>query len=132
MTLILQHTPSASLADMTLLGQGSNDYAGTTLASAGDLDDDGHADLLVGAYNNDTSGAASGCVYLLYGPPSASMSLADSGTVFLGESIGDLLGYSAAGNADLDGDGAADILIGAASSDLVASDAGAVYLFSGW
>ncbi|MSP24306.1 MAG: hypothetical protein EXR75_03905 [Myxococcales bacterium] len=31
----------------------------------------------------------------------------------------------------LDGDGRADILIGAATSDLVASDAGAVYLFRG-
>lgn len=127
---ILEDT-SASVADMTLLGQGSNDYAGTTLASAGDLDGDGRVELLVGAYNNDTAGAAAGCLYLLYGPPSAAMSLVDAEVTFLGESIGDLLGFSAAANADLDGDGAADIVIGAASSDLVASDAGAVYLFSG-
>jgi hypothetical protein len=42
-----------SLADATLLGNRGTNYAGVSVSGAGDVDGDGHDDVLVGADGND-------------------------------------------------------------------------------
>lgn len=66
----IQHGPvegSHSLAESSglLLGASSYDYLGSGLASGGDVDADGWADLLLGAMGQDSGGSSAGMVYVL-------------------------------------------------------------------
>ncbi len=56
---------SLSLADYSFVGENSEDYAGVSVSSAGDVDGDGLDDLLVGASGNDDGGINAGKAYLL-------------------------------------------------------------------
>lgn len=51
-------------ADSKLLGEGAFDFAGFAVGPAGDVNDDGHNDLMVGAFGHDSG---TGAVYVLTG-----------------------------------------------------------------
>ncbi|MCK6529109.1 MAG: FG-GAP repeat protein [Candidatus Omnitrophica bacterium] len=102
-------------ADATLMGEGG-EGAGHALASTGDVNQDGYADFLVGAYRYGGLGAESGEAYLVYGPVSGTVSLPDVGARFQGDAAGDRAGYAVAGVGDLDSDGYPDFIIGAPRS----------------
>ncbi len=114
-------TVSGSLGDVavaTFTGDGSFDYAGRTVAAAGDVDGDGVADLLIAAESEDTGGSSAGAVYLVLGPASSGGSLGTLASAMLtGEEAYAAAGESIAGAVDLDGDGADDLVIGAAGDD---------------
>lgn len=111
----LSGTVLVSNADATLMGEGE-ESAGTSLASTGDVNQDGYADFLVGAYRYGGLGAESGEAYLVYGPVSGTVSLPDVGARFQGDAAGDRAGYAVAGVGDLDSDGYPDFIIGAPRS----------------
>ena len=121
------------LADYRLVGEDREDFAGASVAGAGDVDGDGLGDLLVGASGHDGGGSNAGAAYLILGAslgaPSLGLSLADHR--FVGESSGDDAGASVAGAGDVDGDGLGDLLVGAPDDDDGESDAGAAYLVLG-
>ncbi len=125
-------TTSLSTADLTLLGEYANDNAGTALAAAGDVDGDGYADVLVGAPYNDDIAGNTGKAYLITGQnlitagTSATLAIAQHG--FTGEGVNDLAGSAVASAGDVDGDGMADLLIGATGDDDGGSNAGKAYL----
>ena len=52
-------------------GDGIHDNAGYSVSSAGDVNGDGIADLIVGARMADGSGAGTGAAYVIYGQQSA-------------------------------------------------------------
>ena len=56
-------------------GESEEDFAGGAVASAGDIDGDGEIDILIGAYQENTSGTAAGAAYLVLGPHEAGGSL---------------------------------------------------------
>jgi hypothetical protein len=56
-----------SEADASWLGEQAGDALGTAVVSAGDVDADGSADLLLGAPGNDDGGADAGKVYVILG-----------------------------------------------------------------
>jgi len=118
-------------ADATLTGASAGDNAGRSISGAGDLDGDGHDDLLVGAPFEGSAGTNAGAAYVVYGPVSGSAYLSKAGHQLLGEQPGDQAGGSVAGVGDLDGDGYGDILVGAPYQDDAGQDAGAVYLVLG-
>ncbi len=124
-------THSLSSADASFRGEASSDYAGFALSSAGDVDADGHDDLLIGAYLADAGGNSSGAVYLVMGPVSGELGLSAADARLIGEVSGDNAGYSVAGAGDVDGDGHDDMLVGAKNSDAAGSYAGAAYLVDG-
>ncbi|MFK7918022.1 MAG: LamG-like jellyroll fold domain-containing protein [Ilumatobacter sp.] len=108
------------------------DHFGRSVASIGDVDGDGTADLAVGAWYDDDDGNQAGAVYILF--------LNTNGTVRaehkINESSGDIddlvgsdfFGRSVAGIGDLDGDGVSDIAVGATGDNLDGVDRGAIYV----
>ena len=120
-----------SSADVKLTGE-TRSLAGS-VASAGDVNGDGYADVLVGAFREDTAGQDAGAAYLIYGSVDglSDMSLSSADVKFTGESAWDFAGYSIASAGDVNGDGYADILIGANRDDAGFTDAGAAYLILG-
>ena len=124
-------TQSLSTAWARFDGAGSEDWSGDPMSNAGDVNGDGHEDMVVGAYRSDSGGSESGAAYLLLGPFSGTTSLASADARFLGEAAGDYAGNGVDGGGDVDGDGFADVLIGAFGNDSSGSSAGAAYLFYG-
>ena len=114
-----------------LAGETDDDEAGAMLASAGDVDGDGTADLLVGAPNEGTNGVEAGAVYVVLGTVRGDFDLADAHATIRGEAAGDNTGTSLAGLGDLDGDGADDIAIGAPGADHAGAEAGATWVLYG-
>ena len=92
------------------------------MAGVGDVNGDGIADLLLGAYGADPSGrSAAGQAYVIFGRSSfpAAFSLASlngsTGFTINGSAARGYLGYQVDGAGDVNGDGVADLLIGAIS-----------------
>ncbi len=118
---------SAAGADAWLEGEASRAFAGCAVAGVGDSDGDGLDDLLVGARGEESGGRA----YLLLGPVSGQLSLAAAAAVMEGADAFDYAGGALAGPGDVDGDGLADLLVGAYGNDAGGSNAGAAYLLLG-
>lgn len=118
-------------ADLIIDGQNTSDLLGFSL-SGGDVDNDGYSDILVGAYYNDDFANNAGKAYVVYGQSSFSSSDYDEAndirTSFDGESSVDYFGIAVAANGDINGDGAADLLMGGSRYN---SYAGSAYLFLG-
>lgn len=107
---------------LTLTGEANGDYFGNAVATAGDVNSDGYADVIVGAYRY---GSGQGKVYVYYGG-SAMDATAD--WTATGENAGDYFGKSVACAGDVDGDGYADVVVGAYGYD---DYRGRAYLYKG-
>ncbi len=115
-------------ADARLTGEDEADLAGVTVAGPGDLDGDGYDDLCVGASAEDTGGTDAGAVYLVSGPVTTA-GLAESTARLWGEGSNAYAGYGLSGAGDLNGDGLADLAIGASRHD--GEGESLVYVLSG-
>lgn len=123
---------SVSSADILFYGENEVDLAGSYVGSAGDIDDDGFDDLLIGAPYCDAGGNRSGKVYLFHGSEldDISYSVSQANASFYGEAVYDEAQYGT-GVGDVDGDGLDDIAVGVPQNDDGGSDAGKVYLIYG-
>jgi hypothetical protein len=104
-------------------GEGSYDYFGGTVASAGDVNGDGFADLAAGA---DGYGEDQGKAYVFHGS-AAGLSLIPD-WMAEGENDSDRFGWSVASAGDVNGDGFADLAVGASG---YASWQGKAYVYHG-
>jgi hypothetical protein len=120
---------SLTTSDAWLMGSSTNDYAGFTVAAAGDLNADGFDDLLVGAYGEGSN--STGAVYVVHGPVTGAFDLSGAAAKLLGESEDDWAGYAIASSGDSLGTGEPGILVGAQYDDYSGANAGAVYMLRG-
>ena len=121
-----------------LSGVAAGDYSGCSVASAGDVNGDGFADLIVGAYGADPHGSDSGASYVVFGKAAgfaANLDLSSldgsNGFKLSGVAAGDRSGCSVASAGDVNGDGFADLIVGATGADPHGSDSGASYVVFG-
>lgn len=104
---------SLSAADALLYGEDGGDAVGSVVAGAGDLDGDGGMDLLVNSTGQCEGGLDAGAVYAMLGPVAGEISLADADFKAFGEYRRDQAGQATAGAGDVNGDGYADLVVGA-------------------
>ena len=116
-------------------GVAAGDRSGFAVGNAGDVNGDGLADLLIGAYGGPNGAGAS---YVVFGrntaqnpfPARLGLSSLDGTNGFRldGVAAGDRSGFAVSGAGDVNGDGLADLLIGAYGAN---STAGASYMVFG-
>ena len=135
---------AAGSGGFKIQGENVGDCAGWSVSSAGDVNGDGIDDIIVGAYFNDSGGGDAGAAYVVFGRDvdmvggfSSPLSLADvaagsGGFKIQGENASDYAGISVSSAGDVDGDGFADIIVGAPFSASGGSNAGTAYVVYGF
>jgi len=130
----------AGVGGFTIDGEEASDQAGDAIARAGDIDGDGLADLVIGAPGAEADPDAAdvaGRSYVVLGKDDGfTVDLVDvvdgvGGFVLDGEGQFDLSGFSVGGGGDIDGDGLADIVVGAHGVDAAGFGAGRTYVVYG-
>ena len=109
----------------TFTGDAALDFFGGSVGGAGDVNNDGFDDLIVGARFDDANGANSGRARVFSGA---------SGQVlftFTGDSEDDQFGASVSGAGDVNNDGFDDLIVGAVRDDPNGTDSGSARVFSG-
>ena len=104
------------------------------VGSAGDVNGDGYDDVIVGAYlYDDTSFGEEGAAWIFHGGPSGipDGTPATADTVLQGDQLFGFFGWDVAGAGDVNGDGYADVIVGAYLYDAGETDEGAAFVFHG-
>ena len=108
----------------TFIGD-AGDFLGRSVSGAGDVNGDGFADLIVGAPSDDNNGTNSGSARVYSGIDGNVL------YTFDGDDVGDRLGSSVSGAGDVNGDGFADLIVGAPCDDTNGSFSGSARVYSG-
>jgi uncharacterized repeat protein (TIGR02059 family) len=133
---------AAGTGGFAISGQNEHDHSGISVAGAGDLNGDGLADLLIGANQAQSSSPPAGLTYVVFGRTAttevllSAIAAGTGGFVINGENANDRNGTSVAAAGDINGDGLADLIVGAYRADFdfgtdPENDAGRSYVIFG-
>ena len=120
-------------------GIDASDNSGRSVSSAGDINNDGYDDIIIGAYLADPNGNSTGESYVVFGKASgtysASLELSSlngtNGFVINGIDADDSSGGSVSSAGDINNDGYDDIIIGAYDADPNGTSSGESYVVFG-
>lgn len=107
----------------------ANARFGISVALAGDVNADGHSDLLVGADHYDSGQINEGAAFLYYG--SAGGININNAATFESNQVDAMLGSAVASAGDLNADGFSDVMAGARFYDKGEADEGVVFIYKG-
>ncbi|MCF0070618.1 FG-GAP-like repeat-containing protein [Dyadobacter sp. CY261] len=117
--------PSVRILDSNQSGS----WMGNASASAGDVNGDGYSDIIVGAHLYNFGAGQEGAVFIYHGSASGMGSQADR-TIRLNQ-VGAEFGRSVAAAGDVNGDGYADVIIGADNYSNGLSHEGGSFVYLG-
>jgi FG-GAP repeat protein/hemolysin type calcium-binding protein len=118
-------------------GVSADDRSGATVSSAGDVNGDGLADLIVGAWGDDPNGNDSGASFVVFGKSNgtavelSTIENGNGGFVINGVNAYDQSGFSVSSAGDVNGDGLADLIVGAPGDDPNGDGSGASFVVFG-
>jgi len=107
------------------VGEAAGDGFGIGIADAGDVNRDGHDDLIVGAWQHASEAASGGKLYVISGRDERLL------RTITGNVPGETLGFDATNVGDVDGDGTPDFLVTSAYSAVNGYRSGRVMIISG-
>ena len=111
-----------NIADVTMTGEAINNYFGSSVSSAGDMNGDGYSDVFIGASGYSTN---TGRAYIYFGGASMN-NIAD--VTMTGETTNNYFGFSVSSAGDVNGDGYSDVIAGAYG---YSTQTGRVYIYFG-
>ena len=119
-------------------GEAAGDRLARGVSTAGDVNGDGFADLLISATHADPNGTNSGASYVVFGKASgfgANLNLSalngSNGFQISGVAAGDYSGFSVSTAGDVNGDGFDDLVVSADRADPQGTNSGASYVVFG-
>ena len=126
--LYLDHMSGDIVADFTFSDGRFGSGFGKCVSYAGDFNNDGYDDFIIGAYCDNTYGIHTGRAYIYFGGPFM-------GTIpeitLTGEAEFNNFGTSIAYAGDVNNDGFSDVIIGAPGYEVDEQNAGRVYVYYG-
>ncbi|MBI5503143.1 MAG: FG-GAP repeat protein [Deltaproteobacteria bacterium] len=127
--LLYGESPAADATFAALSGSVPSGRFGEAVHGAGDVNADGYSDVVVGAPWNNERGSFVGKAFLyLGGPTPPTVAAAD---LFPDTTASEEFGSAVAGIGDVNGDGFADLAVGATGADIGSDNIGRVYVFFG-
>ena len=118
-------------AQATIWGGAAQDNFARSAAGIGDIDQDGHAEFVIGSKRSDLGASNSGAVHLFSGPVEGNLLAEEAAVSWVGEWENSWAGISVSAAGDTDGGGIGDILVGASMFDSDGVAQGAAYLILG-
>jgi hypothetical protein len=119
------HSGATGAKLMDLPGETPGEGFGIGIADAGDVDRDGHDDLVIGAWQYAAAAVSGGRIYLYSGADGRLL------RTITGKVMGETLGFDATGIGDVDGDGVVDLLVTSAWSAVNGGRSGRMFILSG-
>ncbi|SDG58856.1 Por secretion system C-terminal sorting domain-containing protein [Dyadobacter soli] len=122
-------TGISTMAAAMLESNQANAQLGESVASAGDVNGDGYSDVIVGAHFYSNGQEREGAIFIYHGSASGIDNTAAA--VIESNQEDARLGYSVAGEADVNGDGYSDVIVGAPYYDMGQNSEGAAFIYHG-
>ncbi|PWR25783.1 hypothetical protein DKG74_02165 [Zavarzinia aquatilis] len=141
---VIDLTNLSAAQGFIIQGDSAGDLLGRSASSAGDVNGDGFQDILVGAPYGSDGGSQAGEAYVIFGGAGGfgtdvggrqvidlTNFTAAQGFIIQGDSGGDRASWSISSAGDINGDGFADVAVGARYGDDGGTNAGEVYVVFG-
>jgi hypothetical protein len=124
---------NASTAHAQLESNQAGAFLGISVSGAGDVNGDGFADVIVGAYNYDAGESNEGAAFVFLGSATgiANGNPSTAHAQLESDQAGAFLGFSVSGAGDVNGDGYADVIVGAHFYGAGQGFEGAAFVFLG-
>jgi hypothetical protein len=121
--------PLATSPSWTSESNQDNAYFGETVSTAGDVNGDGYADVIIGAYLYDNGEVDEGRAFVYHGSASG-LSTIENWTAE-GDQADTHFGHPVSTAGDVNGDGYADVIVGSYGYDNGETDEGRAYVYHG-
>jgi len=120
--------PLSTASNWSAFGNRGQARFGCSVSSAGDVNNDGYSDVIIGAWDY-WSGVNYSAAFVFHGSATGLSTIADWST--FGSVAGNRLGYSVSSAGDVNGDGYSDVIIGVPSYSNGENYEGAALVFHG-